>query len=127
VDTIEITGIRAYGYIGALPEENILGQWFEVDLTLFLDLTLAGQSDNLVDTHDYRRIITGVQQMVRQERFKLLERLAGAISDFAFSSDQRLHQVKVRVTKPTPPIPDFGGQISVEIMRLNPKLSIPQE
>lgn len=127
MDTIEITGIRAYGYIGALPEENILGQWFEVDLTLFLDLTLAGQSDNLVDTHDYRRIITGVQQMVRQERFKLLERLAGAIADFAFSSDQRLHQVKVKVTKPTPPIPDFSGQISVEIMRLNPKLSIPQE
>ncbi|HEY9734659.1 MAG TPA: dihydroneopterin aldolase, partial [Trichocoleus sp.] len=49
-DHIHVTGIRAYGYIGALPEENVLGQWFEVDLTLWLDLAPAGESDDLTQT-----------------------------------------------------------------------------
>ncbi len=30
MDTIHVTGIRAYGYTGYLAEEQVLGQWFEV-------------------------------------------------------------------------------------------------
>ncbi len=36
MDCIHVTGIRAYGYTGYLPEEQSLGQWFEVDLKLWL-------------------------------------------------------------------------------------------
>lgn len=31
MDSIHVTGIRCYGYTGLLPEEQVLGQWFEVD------------------------------------------------------------------------------------------------
>ncbi|MGK7883005.1 MAG: dihydroneopterin aldolase, partial [Crocosphaera sp.] len=55
MDFIEVTGIRCYGYTGYLPEEQVLGQWFEVDLTLGVDLKDAGTSDNLDDTSDYRQ------------------------------------------------------------------------
>ena len=34
---IYLKGVRAYGYVGYLPEENVLGQWFEVDATLWVD------------------------------------------------------------------------------------------
>jgi len=34
---IYLKGVRAYGYLGYLPEENVLGQWFEVDATLWVD------------------------------------------------------------------------------------------
>jgi dihydroneopterin aldolase len=117
MDTIHLTGIRAYGYTGALPEENTLGQWFEVDITLTLDLTEASHSDRLADTHDYRTVIASTQALIRQQTFALIERLAGAIATAALDSDPRLQQVRVRVTKPTPPIPDYSGQVAVELTR----------
>ncbi len=121
MDTIHLSGIRAYGYTGALPEENVLGQWFEATVILSLDLTQASQSDRLADTHDYRTVITHTQDIIRQQKFTLIERLAGAIAEAALASDSRLQQVTVRLTKLTPPIPDFSGQVAVEISRDRPR------
>jgi 7,8-dihydroneopterin aldolase/epimerase/oxygenase len=117
MDAIYLNNIRAYGYTGALPEENVLGQWFQADVTLHLDLAEAANSDRLADTHDYRTVINGTQQIIREEKFALIERLAGAISTMAMASDTRLQRVTVKVTKLTPPIPDYTGQVAVEITR----------
>lgn len=125
MDNILLTGIRGYGYTGALPEENILGQWFEADIALWIDLTAATQSDQLSDTHDYRYIIQETQRLIREERFKLIERLAGEIAIQALRSDRRLAQVRVRLTKLSPPIENFSGQISVEITRAQASLDNP--
>ena len=117
MDNIQLTGIRAYGYIGALPEENVLGQWFEVDITLWIDLAPAGCSDQLDDTHNYVTLVQQTQQLIETQTFKLIERLADAISNQAIANDPRIEQVKVKVTKLTPPIPNFSGHIAVEIVR----------
>ncbi|PSR17046.1 dihydroneopterin aldolase [filamentous cyanobacterium CCP3] len=117
MDAIHLTNIRAYGYTGALPEENVLGQWFQADIVLYIDLAEATQSDRLTDTHDYRTVITSTQQIIRGAKFALIERLAGAIAASALDSDPRLRRVTVKVTKLTPPIPDYTGQVAVEISR----------
>ncbi|PSN10912.1 dihydroneopterin aldolase [filamentous cyanobacterium CCT1] len=117
MDAIHLTNIRAYGYTGALPEENVLGQWFQADIVLYLDLAEATQSDRLADTHDYRTVINSTQQIIREAKFALIERLAGAIASSALDSDPRLQRVTVKVTKLTPPIPDYTGQVAVEISR----------
>lgn len=117
MDQIHVMGIRAYGYTGALPEENVLGQWFEVDLTIWLDLTAAGESDDLRQTHDYGSAVKVTQELIRTSRFKLIERLASAIATAVLNTDSRLQQIKVRLIKLTPPIPDFSGQVAVEIVR----------
>ncbi len=116
MDCIHLTGIRAYGYTGLLPEEQALGQWFEVDLTLWLDLSRAGESDRIEDTHDYRTTIATVKQMIKTSDVKLIEKLAAAIADAALT-DSQIDQVRVRLSKPAAPIPDFEGQIAVEITR----------
>lgn len=121
MDVILLTGIRGYGYTGALPEENVLGQWFEADVTLWMDLNPASQSDVLADTYDYRQIIQSTQKIIQEQRFRLIERLAGAIATDALNSDLRLTQVKVKLTKLAPPIADFSGQIAVEILRQQPR------
>lgn len=123
MDTIRLSGIKAYGYTGALPEENILGQWFEAEITLYLDLVQASESDNLADTCDYRDIIDNAMQIIRAERFRLIERLAGVIASSTLTADQRLQQVTVKVTKLSPPIADFSGQVSVEITRVAQTIS----
>jgi 7,8-dihydroneopterin aldolase/epimerase/oxygenase len=115
MDSIQVTGIRAFGYIGLLPEEQVLGQWFEVDLTVWFDLAKAGESDRIEDTYDYRSAVLAVQQLIKTERFALIEKLAEAIATLILESG--VEQVRVRVTKVTAPIPDFDGKIAVEITR----------
>ena len=116
MDCIQVTGIRCYGYTGYLPEEQVLGQWFEVDLTLWLDLTPAGQSDDIADTLDYRQAIEIVKQLVKTSKFALVEKLASAIASVLLGLD-RVQQVRVLLSKPAAPIPDFGGKITIDITR----------
>lgn len=116
MDCIQLEKISCYGYTGYLPEEQVLGQWFEVDVTLWLDLCAAGKSDAIEDTIDYRNIITSVQHLVKTSKFALIERLAAAIAQSILAT-KGIEQVKVRLSKPAAPIPDFGGKITVEIIR----------
>ena len=117
MDSIQLTGLRAYGYTGVLPEEKKIGQWFEVELTLWMDLTLAGQSDRLSDTHDYVSLAQATQTLIQTATFDLIESLASAIAQKALDQDLRLTQVRVKLIKLRPPIPDFGGQVAIDITR----------
>lgn len=117
MDCIYLTGIRAYGYTGYLKEEQVLGQWFEVDVKLWLDLSISAQTDEIEHTIDYRNIISLVQNLITTSKFALVERLAGSIADSILSSSDLLKQVQVILSKPAAPIPDFGGKITIELIR----------
>ena len=116
MDSIEITGIRAYGYIGYLPEEQVLGQWFEADLILWLDLTAAGKSDNIEETLDYRQAIAIVKQQITTAKFALIEKLATAIAEEILSLE-KVQKVHIKLSKPAAPIPEFGGKITISLER----------
>jgi 7,8-dihydroneopterin aldolase/epimerase/oxygenase len=116
MDRIELTHIRAYGYTGFLPEEQTLGQWFEVELIIDLDLAPSGQSDNLMDTLDYRAVIETTKTIIKTAKFALVERLATEIAQAVLQFEQ-VQQVRVRLHKPAAPIPEFGGRITIDITR----------
>jgi dihydroneopterin aldolase len=116
MDSIQITGIRCYGYTGYLPEEQVLGQWFEVDLTLWLDLSIAGGSDRIEDTCDYRAAIAIVKDIIKNEKFALVEKSIAAIADKILQLE-KVQQVRVQLSKLAAPIPDFGGKITLDITR----------
>jgi 7,8-dihydroneopterin aldolase/epimerase/oxygenase len=116
MDIIQLTGIRCYGYTGYLPEERFLGQWFEVDLRIGVDLAAAGQSDRIEDTLDYRNAISAVKEIISTAKFDLVEKLAETIITTVLSFD-RVQQVELKLHKPSAPIPDFGGRITIELTR----------
>jgi dihydroneopterin aldolase len=116
MDSIQVSGIRAYGYVGYLPEEKVLGQWFEVDLTLWIDLSAAGISDDITDTLDYREAIAIVKEQITTAKFDLVEKLVSAIADKILSLE-KVSQVQVKLSKPAAPIPDFNGRITLDIIR----------
>jgi dihydroneopterin aldolase len=116
MDSIQVNGIRAYGYVGYLPEERVLGQWFEVDLTLWVNLTTAGKSDQIEDTLDYREAIAMVKEQITTAKYSLVEKLVGAIADKILTLD-KVARVRVRLSKPAAPIPDFSGRITLDITR----------
>ncbi len=116
MDSIQIIGIRSYGYTGLLPEEQVLGQWFEVDLTLWVDLVPSGNSDRIEDTLDYRNAIAIVKKIISTQKFALVERLAKTIATEILTLNL-VQQVRVQLSKPAAPIPDFGGRITIDITR----------
>jgi 7,8-dihydroneopterin aldolase/epimerase/oxygenase len=116
MDVIQLTGIRCYGYTGYLPEEQTLGQWFEVDLRIGLDLTAAGQSDRIEDTLDYRSAIATVKELISTARFALVEKLAEQIVTTVLAYDM-VERVELKLHKLAAPIPDFGGKITIELTR----------
>ena len=116
MDSIKITNIRCYGYTGFLPEEQVLGQWFQVDLTIGIDLLPSGISDDLNETINYCEAIDAVKQIIKKEKFALLERMADAIAKSILSLDL-VQEVRVELIKLAAPIPDFGGEITIDITR----------
>ena len=102
-DRILLKGMVFYGYHGATPQEKELGQSFVVDVDLEVDLTTAGESDDLKDTVDYSQVYRVVKEMVEGPSHNLLESVAEGLAQkllHTFSLDG----VTVRVTKPHVPI-----------------------
>ena len=115
-DRIELRGLRAVGVHGALPEEQVRAQPFEVDLDVEADLRTAGSTDDLADTIDYGALATAVERVVSGERFTLLERLAQRIAE-AVCADGRVRAVTVTVRKLRPPVPVDLASAAVRITR----------
>ena len=115
-DVIELRGLVAHGYCGALPHEQEQTQPLEVDLDVLLDLTRPGETDALDDTVDYGVLCAMVERIITTERFTLLERLATRIADVALA-DERVDAVTVSVRKLEPPVPQQLATSGVRITR----------
>ena len=117
MDAVVLRGLRAVGTHGVLAEEQARAQPFEVDLELAVDLTAAAQSDALDDTVDYGAVVDVAAGVVVNERFALLERLAGRIGDAVLGLDDRIASVEVTVTKLRPPVPVDLASAAVRLTR----------
>ena len=115
-DCLRIRGLRAYGYSGFFAAEQELGQWFEVELCLWLDLAAAGRDDDFQRSLDYGAVVREVQELVERARFRTIERLATAISERVLALEG-VRDVETTLTKLHPPIPGFSGQVAVTLRR----------
>lgn len=115
-DVIHLRGLEFYAYHGALPEEQVLGQKFIIDMDLYTDLSRAGISDQVKDTIHYGEVYQVIETCVRGDKYQLIEFLAEKIAQtvlgqFACTS------VRVEVHKPQAPIAGIFRDVSVEIWR----------
>jgi len=115
-DLIELRGLRALGFCGALPEEQERRQPFEVDLDVETDLGPAGRTDDLADTVDYGALCAQIEAVVVDERFVLMERMAARIAEVVLG-DARIVAVVVTVRKLRPPVPQQLETSAVSIRR----------
>lgn len=115
-DKIFLQRMEFYAYHGVKPEENRLGQRFYVDLELELDLSPAGNSDDLSLTVNYAEVYEMVRQEVEKKRYQLIERLAERICQKLLDQFP-IDGVLIRITKPDPPIPGHYQAVGVELRR----------
>lgn len=106
-----------YGYHGLFPEENKLGQRFNVDVEMFLSLEEAGKTDNMEDSINYGQAFEIVKNVVEREPKKLIETVAQSIADQLLITFSKLQSCTVKVKKPNPPINGHYDFVAVEIYR----------
>ena len=115
-DTIHLRGLEFYAYHGVLPEEQILGTRFLIDMDLFVDLSQAGSSDQVGDTVHYGEVYQVIKACVTGGRHQLIEHLAEEIAQRVLGQFS-CTSVRVEVHKPQAPIPGIFRDVSVEIWR----------
>ncbi len=116
MDRILISGLRAMGVHGVLPEEQVRPQPFEVDVELIVDVSAAGESDDLDDTVDYAAVCDAVNRIVSTEQYRLLERLASRIAEVC-RADPRVVGAVVEVRKLHPPVYAMLDYVAVRVER----------
>ncbi len=117
LDRMALTGVRAIGFHGVLPQEQEDGQEFLVDVVLgVFSMAAAARRDDLRDTVDYGAVAQAVVEVVTGPPVQLIETLAVAIADrcLAFGG---VRTVQVTVHKPHAPIPVPFEDVAVTITR----------
>ena len=114
--TVEVTGLSLYTRHGVTEAERELGQRLVIDLSLELTDCDAMVTDRVEDTVDYADACEQVALAAQERSYKTLERLCAAIADRLLDR-YTAESVRVKVTKPEPPIPLPVEEVSVELWR----------
>lgn len=118
MDYIYLNDMAFYGYHGALPEENVLGQMFRITVTLATDLKQAGETDDLAATVNYAEVYELCKEVAEGTPFQLIESVAETIATRILATySPQVKGCKVLVVKPTPPIRGHYDSVAVEITR----------
>ncbi len=116
-DRILVRDLVLYAYHGVHPEEQRLGQRFEVDITCSLDLREAARQDVAGATVSYASLVEIAQEISANTNFFLIETLAETIAGKVLDDYPQIGEVTVQVRKPSAPIPATLGYVAVEVTR----------
>ena len=116
-DEILIDGLEFYAYHGASDQEQTVGHRYVVHATLFVNTTVAGETDNLTDTVSYSRVAKRIVEVGTQTKFRLLEALAANLVKTVFEEFPLVQSVRLRVEKVCPPMNAIVASVGVEILR----------
>ncbi len=116
LDVIRLLNMTFYAFHGVDEAERKLGQRFEVDAELFLDLRRAGETDDLTQTVDYVRVYELIEEIVIEHEYQLIETLAEEIAQSILKTFP-VEEVTVRVRKPNAPFRGICDAVEVEITR----------
>ena len=100
---IRLDSMRFYAYHGVMEQEQRVGGYYLVSLTIETDLTKAICTDDVSDTVSYAELF----ELVKNEMAipsKLLEHVAGRIGQRTLEQFDKIMSLTIRVTKENPPM-----------------------
>ncbi len=104
---IELEGMEFYAYHGYFKSEQLVGNRFEVNISVETDCEKASRTDHLSDALNYE----GIYRLVKEEMHQpshLLEHAAGRILDRIHAEYPGVGTVTVKISKTRP---SMGGHI----------------
>jgi len=114
MDQIIIKDLVARGIIGINDWEREKAQEISINIVLYADLKKAGESDDLRDSVDYRKIAKKALAHAESAKRLTVEALAADIASLCLE-DPKVQKARVRVEKPG--AVRFACSVGVEIER----------
>ena len=110
---ILLENLKIYAYHGVLPEENIIGTYYILNVEIHADLWKAAETDDLNDTISYAEINDLIHEEMKIPS-KLLENVAGRIMNKIHENFPKITFIKIKITKTSPPMKGEMDGASVE-------------
>ena len=112
---IHIDGIRLHARHGVLPQEQLTGNDYIINVRASYDISRAMQTDDVADTLNYAEVYNIIKEEMSVPS-KLIEHVAGRIADRLMDSYSQISSVMLRITKCNPPMGADCNGAGVEIL-----------
>lgn len=117
---IHINGIRLHARHGVLPQEQLTGNDYSIDIRIGYDISRAIQTDDVADTLNYAEVYNTIkEEMLTTSR--LIEHVAGRIVNRLTAEHAEISTIVLRITKLNPPMGADCTGAGVEIHVANEK------
>jgi len=120
-DTVFVSSLALHAYHGVMQHEAKVGQTFQLDLVLDIDLAEASRSDKLAHTVGYDQVVEVASAAFCARRYRLVEAAAGAVAEAVLDRFPTVASVRVTVHKPHAPIAATFADVGVTIARARKK------
>ena len=110
---IRLEGMKFYAYHGVLPQENLVGANYYIDLKLKTDFSHAAETDELEGTVNYADIHAAVKEEMRITS-QLLEHVCQRIARRIFHGFPTIESIDISLFKENPPMGACAQRIGVE-------------
>ena len=100
---IVLRNLRIYAYHGVMPQEEIVGDWYIINLRLHTSHQRATHTDLLADTVSYADVWSVVVREMNQPS-KLIEHVCGRICRTLLAEFAIIDHVWISMQKSNPPI-----------------------
>ena len=98
-DKILINNLELFCIVGINDWERITPQKIIIDLEIETNLNLSIETDDISKTVNYRTIVKNIIKIIGSSKYKLIESIAGKISEICFE-DNNILSVQISVFKP---------------------------
>jgi dihydroneopterin aldolase len=113
---IVIRQLKLWAHVGVLGWEREFGQWFELDLWLYYDLSSAALTDQIDHTINYADVINIIRKLSKLINCNTIEYFSEQIFE-ALEAKFGIFPMELELKKCDAPIPAFNGVVSVKRSR----------
>ncbi len=111
---ILIEGLRFHAFHGVMPQENVVGHEYVVDIRLGVDFTEAMMTDELEKTVNYASVYNVIKSEMSVPS-KLIEHVAGRIVESVFATFSQVNAIELKLRKINPPMEADCHATGVEV------------
>ena len=116
IGKVALEGLEFHAFHGVYPHERESGNWFEVDIVVESDFSMASANDELQGTVNYETLFKIVKEEMH-EPSKLLETVAEKIARDVLQKIPEALSVELRISKLNPPIGGKCKKATISLFR----------
>lgn len=117
MDLISVKELTVYAYHGVMPEENVVGQRFDISVDMYVDNSSAVKNDDIKEAVNYAEVCHKIKEFVENNTYNLIETLAERLAERLLISYNSIEKLTVEIKKPWAPIHMPLDTVSVKIER----------